>query len=271
MPAREAPVHPGELAGQLARMRKISGLTGDELAERLDWTRSKVPKLENERQMPSAEDIRGWAEATGHAGEVPELLALLGDTEAVRRQQRHRKSGRLLKNAARIRSFQVTIVPALLQTPGYARCRAVESARLKGTGEDRVEEAVSAAARRQEVLYDTGKTFEFVLTEAVLRYLLCPPEVMRGQLNRLLGLPGLATVRFGIIPFGRQLAVAPEQGFWLADDIAVTGAYGSARALTRTESIRYGKIMDSLAADAVTGDDACQLILAALAALGGDR
>ena len=39
-------------------MRKAAGLTGDRMAEDLCWPRSKISKIENGRQMPSAEDIR---------------------------------------------------------------------------------------------------------------------------------------------------------------------------------------------------------------------
>ena len=75
---------------------------------------------------------------------------------------------------------------------------------------------VAARVRRQEVLYDTGKAFEFVICEAALRYLLCPEDVMRGQLDRLLGVLGLDHVSFGIIPPGRELPIAPMAGFlWL--------------------------------------------------------
>ena len=38
---------------------------------------------------------------------------------------------------------------------------------------------------RQRYLYEPGKRFEFLLTEAVLRFLITPPDVMRGQLDRL--------------------------------------------------------------------------------------
>lgn len=268
---REGSPGPEGIADRLKRMRTVSELTGEQLAKQLGWTRSKIPKLENGRQMPSAGDIRAWARETGHAGDIPELLVLLGDAQTARGRQRHILSGRHLKNASRIRSFEVTLIPGLLQTPGYARHRAIESARLHGMADDRVEETVTAAARRQEALYDAGKAFEFVFTEAALRYLLCPPDVMRVQLNRLLGLFGLANIQLGIIPFGRHLPIAPEQGFWMADDITVIEAFGSVDILTGKESARRAEIMDGLAAEAVTGEDACRLILAALAALNGGR
>ena len=38
-----------------------------------------------------------------------------------------------------------------------------------------------ARMNMQQVIYRSGKRFHFVVTEAVLRYLLCPPEVMAGE------------------------------------------------------------------------------------------
>ena len=46
-----------------------------------------------------------------------------------------------------------------------------------------IDEAVRARVRRQEMLYRPDKRFQFVLTEATLRYRLCAPEVMLGQLT----------------------------------------------------------------------------------------
>src|SRR6185437_14379074 len=63
-PTREWLNRPGGLAERLQRMRKAAGLTGDQLAVRLGWTRAKVPKIENGRQMPTEADIKAWAEAT---------------------------------------------------------------------------------------------------------------------------------------------------------------------------------------------------------------
>ena len=76
------------------------------------------------------------------------------------------------------------LIPGLLQTPDYARYRALEAVRLHSTAAEQVDETVVARIRRQEVLYDTSKTFEFIVCEAAFRYLLCPPQVMRGQLDR---------------------------------------------------------------------------------------
>jgi hypothetical protein len=65
------------------------------------------------------------------------------------------------------------------------------------------------------MLYRPDKQFHFVLTEATLRYRLCPPEVMLGQLDRLVTFAALPNVRLGIIGFETAYMVAPAHGFWL--------------------------------------------------------
>src|ERR1700727_2288037 len=121
--------------------------------------------------------------------------------------------------------------------------------------------------RRQEVLYDTSKTFEFIVCEAAFRYLLCPPQVMRGQLDRLLGVLGLDHITLGVITPGRELAVAPMVGFLMADDVTVVESFTSMDTLRGEESEKYAAVADSLLADAVQGDSARALIMAAMTAL----
>jgi hypothetical protein len=72
--------------------------------------------------------------------------------------------------------------------------------------------------RRQEVLYDPDKQLRFLLTEAALRYQPCPLATLRGQLDRLLAVVGLATVEVGVLPFDMELPVVPSHGFWIFDD-----------------------------------------------------
>jgi transcriptional regulator with XRE-family HTH domain len=193
---------PGGLAERLTLMRKAAGLTQEALAALLNWPRSKVVKLENGKQMPVPSDLTQWAEALGRQDAVLDLLPLLEEAQAVHRQWRHKiRAGHaavqvefdtLVRNGTVIRNFQTFLIPGLVQTPDYSRYRMLEAVRLHGFDPDKVEEAVGARMRRQEVLYDTRKSFEFIM-QAALDYLLCHPDVMRGQLDRLMGLLGSAT------------------------------------------------------------------------------
>jgi transcriptional regulator with XRE-family HTH domain len=270
---------PGGLAERLVRMRKAAGLTGDRLAALLEWPRSKVPKIENGRQMPTDADIRAWAEATGAQDEIPDLLDILSDAQAVHRQWRHQLRGghaalqaefdALVRDAKRVRNFEIVFIPGLLQTPDYARYRALEAVRLQGTAPERVEETVRARMERQGVLYDQSKTFEFVITEAAFRLLPCPRPVMLGQLDRLMTASTLANVTLGIVPFDTELAVMPMLGFLAADDLTVVETFTSSDTLRGQESAKYSQIFEELLAEAVTGEEARRLIATAAEALRG--
>jgi transcriptional regulator with XRE-family HTH domain len=268
---------PGGLAERLQRMRKAAGLTGERLAEQLGWPRTKISKLENGRQMPTAADLTAWAAECGQPDAAPELLDMLAQAQAVHRQYRHRlRQGhaamqadldQLVRQAKLVRNFEVLIIPGLLQTADYARYRALEAVRVYGAAEDGVEAAVAARMRRQEVLYDSSRQFEFIITEAALRFRLCPPAVMLGQLDRLFGLSGLGNITLGIIPMDVELPVAPMHAFLIVDDLTYVETHAAEDVLHGEESTAYERIADGLMGEAVTADAARLLISSAAAFL----
>jgi transcriptional regulator with XRE-family HTH domain len=66
---------------RLRELRQQAGLTGRQVAESLSWPASKVSKLENGRQTPTDDDIRGWASVTHAEAETESLLASLRTLE----------------------------------------------------------------------------------------------------------------------------------------------------------------------------------------------
>ena len=110
--------------------------------------------------------------------------------------------------ATRFHNAEILLIPGLLQTSGYARSIITQISAVYGTAE--IDATVQARMRRQDVLYDQAKVFEFIITEAALRFFPCPPQMMLGQLDRLLRL-GLDNVTLGIIPFG-ELPLVPRSG-----------------------------------------------------------
>jgi transcriptional regulator with XRE-family HTH domain len=270
-PADRRLSQPGGLAARLYLLRQDAGLTGDQLAAALGWGektgRTKVSKIENGRQLPSADEIRSWVAACGHPEALGELLGMLADVQAVHRSWRGRlRHGnaavqddydRRARAAKRFRNSAPLVIPSLVQTAGYARAILTQVARLWGT-ED-VDAAVEARMRRQEILYDQSRTFEFVITEAALRLPPCQLQVMAGQLDRLLSLD-LDNVTLGIIPMGVPLAVVPFSDFLLLDDRAIVESHGSEDEVGEEESAVYERIFAELMAEAVTGNEARQLI-----------
>lgn len=269
-PTAEWLARPGGLADRLHTLRKAAGLTGERLAQDLGWVRSKVSKLENGRQMPTADDIAAWTDACGAPEAKDELLEMLAAGAALHRQHRHElrfgqvalqgNLDELVRNATVVRNFETVLVPGLLQTAEYARYRVLENVRVYGGAEQEVDAATAARIHRQAVLYDTTKRYEFVITEAVLRILLCPPPVMRGQLDRLLGLVGLPHIKFGVIPLGVELSIAPLHGFLMLDDVTYIESFASEIVLRGEESQAYERIAEGLMAEAATGEDARRLI-----------
>jgi transcriptional regulator with XRE-family HTH domain len=222
-------------------MRVAAGLSGDQLAARLsetfDWAEKtgppKVSKIENGRQVPTADIIRAWADATGHPEYTDELLELLADLQTVHiRRRRMLRQGEAplqqhydqrARSAKHFRNVEIAFIPGLLQTSAYARSIINQVSVVFGITD--IDEAVQARMRRQDVLYDSSKTFEFIFTEAALRMLSCPRQVMLGQLDRLLSL-SMDNVTLGIIPFGAELTITPVNGFLLLDDQLIVETYG---------------------------------------------
>jgi transcriptional regulator with XRE-family HTH domain len=252
------------LGQRLRELRQQAGLTGRQVAESLSWPASKVSKLENGRQTPTDEDIRGWASVT-HAGtETESLLASLHTLEIQHAEwQRQLKTG-LRPNQDEIadldakthlfRAFEPTFIPGLLQTAQYARARFTQSIAVFRVPND-IDEAVGARVRRQEMLYRSDKQFHFILTEATLRYRLCAPEVMLGQLDRLITFAALPNVQLGIIGFETAYVVAPAHGFWLLDnDRVMVETFSAELNLAQAQEIQlYNSIFGQMAGVASYG------------------
>jgi transcriptional regulator with XRE-family HTH domain len=247
------------LGKRLRELRQAAGFSGRQLAESLSWPPSKVSKLENGRQTPTDDDIREWAQATDSEGETAALLASLHTLEV-----QHAEWQRILKTGLKprqkehlewdqktrlFRAFEATVIPGLLQTAEYARFRFAEGIRRLKLPND-INEAVAARVQRQEILYRPDKRFHFVLTEAALKFRLCPPEVMLGQLDRLVSFSQLPNVRLGIIGFETQYATSPWHGFWMYDDERVlVETFSAALDLRQPQEIElYSNAFEQLAA-----------------------
>jgi len=252
------------LGHRLRELRSAANLSGRQLAELLSWPASKISKLENGRQTPSDDDIRAWTRATGSEAETEALLASLHTLEVQHAEwrrilhagirPRQNELADLDQQTKLFRVFESTVIPGLLQTAEYARIRFAEGIRVFKLTND-INEAVQGRIQRQEILYRPDKRFHFVLTEAALRMRLCPPEVMLGQLDRLISLSALPNVRLGIISFQTQYATSPWHGFWMYDtDRVLVETYSAALTLAQPPEVElYARVFDELAAVASYG------------------
>lgn len=259
---------------RLRGLRLDAGLTGKELAHRLGWAASKVSRLEHGHQTASADDLAAFVMACGAGPEaqddlLADLRSLRVEYAAWRRQFRTGFAGRqrasipLQAATTRLRAYEPAMVPGLLQTPDYARHVFINIAALRGGAPD-IDAAVQARMKRQEFLYDPDKHFRFLVTEAALRYLVCPPATLRAQLDRLVVLSGLDNVELAVLPFTARLPKSPGHSFWIHDDRLVLVETVSAElSLRDPEDIElYARLFELFWEVAARGDDAIALIAA---------
>lgn len=272
-PLEEQLTGPNGLATRLRALRTQAGLSGMELAHRAGgWAQSKVSRIETGKQLPTFADLATWANACEQDSDVvDELRAELAGAEVIyqdwRRRQRQGQAvvqqgyAEMVRSASSLRYFETVFVPGLLQTRGYARH--VMGMLMSDAEPNDLDSATVERLQSQQVLYDSGKTIEFLIAEPVLLWCPCPLDVMRGQLDRLQTIVDLPNVRFGVLPMRRQLSAIPVHGFTLVDEVALIETFTGEITHTGAEAERYAEVMDRLWADAVSGEDARQLIVRA--------
>ncbi|MFY7065204.1 helix-turn-helix domain-containing protein [Nocardiopsis changdeensis] len=263
-----------ELADRLRRLRAVSGMSGTRVAELLDWSQSKVSKIETGRVTPSGDDVRSlldlYRPQKDERVETEELARALNDRyrslRMLRKRGLHRTQediGRRTRQAQTVRSFQPTMVPGLLQTPEYAR--AVFSQPLSSGGTD-VAEAVRARMERQTILFDPRHSFHFVITEAALRWRLGSAATMRAQMDRLANLSTAENLRIGFLPWNVPVAQVPKNGFVILDEEEVSvESFTTHRNITEPRDVRFHLDVFRLFADAAVYDDEARTFLAELA------
>ncbi|MET9295309.1 helix-turn-helix transcriptional regulator [Streptomyces sp. NPDC003077] len=263
------------LADRLAEICRDAGLTGADVAERCDWSKSKSSRIMNARTPPSADDIRAWCRACGAEEQTEDLIASLRTAEGMwvgwRRMERgglkQAQEARLplYQRTRRFRSYSSWLVPGMIQTRPYttAALRAIQ--RRRGLADD-VAEAVAARMERQRVLYEGDRRFAFLVEESVLRSGIGGAEVMAGQLGHLISVASLPNVSLGVVPMTPDRERWPAEGFWIYDTTQVNVELISGYLTIKQpgEVAMYAETFAELAALAVYGANARALIADAM-------
>jgi transcriptional regulator with XRE-family HTH domain len=268
--AREA------LGARFRQLRKDAGLTGKQLAERLGWSQPKVSRIERGQRTPSEEDLLGFARLIGATDEVAdELLTRVRTVHSVHAAWRRQLAGgaavgqhdilELEASVRLVRAFEPAVIPGMLETDDYARKLFDDVVELYGLPND-AEEAVRIRLRRRQLLHDPAKRFEFIIGEAALRSQVCPPALMRAQLDLVRALSNLETVEVSILPTDAKLPFLPLHGFWIFDDelVSVETVHTRVEARDPSEVALYVRVFDLLKAAAHGGEAARALLTRAI-------
>ncbi|MFH8555638.1 helix-turn-helix domain-containing protein [Streptomyces celluloflavus] len=268
--AREA------LGARLRGFRKDARFaSGRALARELGWQESKVSRLENGKQNASEEDIRTWCTVTGQEGHIDDLIATVRHIDELwlewRRQlatgaeKRQQAAIPVYSKTKVFRIWHPTLVWGTLQTPEYAAETFKQVVRYYEIPDD-TEAATAKRLERNKYLYQGGRIFNVILAEQALYSNFGGPDVMKGQLDRLLSAIRLPRVSLGIIPRSAQLAIWPGNSFSMFDEkLVLVETYSAEFSVTQPREIElYAKAFALLKRSAVYGTPVRDLIFAAI-------
>ncbi|MFE3946155.1 helix-turn-helix domain-containing protein [Streptomyces sp. NPDC059118] len=204
-----------QLGDELRRFRERAGLSTAEAAEVLDCTKGKISRIENGHVPVRTPDLVALIHAYDvSAPEARDRLASLARTANRRRREGWwHQYGSVLADTYRdyiemeticdsIKTFQVQLIPGLLQTPEYGRAVTVAS-RAWRTAEE-IDQFVQVRLARQERLTgDAPLEFWAVLAEGVLHQQVGGQTVMHDQLEHLARLAEQPNITVQVLPFSR--------------------------------------------------------------------
>jgi transcriptional regulator with XRE-family HTH domain len=183
---------------ELRRARAASGLSQDQLGQRLGYSGAQVGKVEMGERAPSQDFAEGCDQAFPEAGGLfgriyqlarrwdggyPSWFAEWVDSE---------------RRATSLCSWQPLLIPGLLQTADYAR--AILAADPE-TNEDQLEELVAARLERQTIFDRTEPpTLWALLDEAVLHRPIGSRKIMYDQLLHLADTSCRSYITVQIVP-----------------------------------------------------------------------
>lgn len=194
------------LRRELRRLRETAGLSSEDVAERLEWHRSKVSRIENGHSKVSPGDVRELLDVYDVTGEENAAIVTLA------RQARQKTWWSayddvltddyvgLEAEAASLHTYEGQIVPGLLQTESYAR--AVIHASREAANADDVERRVEARLARQTLLMRDDPIYLWaVVDEGALRRPAGGRDVMRAQIEHLVKTAELPNVELQVLPY----------------------------------------------------------------------
>jgi hypothetical protein len=197
------------------------GYTLDDAARVLECDRSKISRIETGQRGIRGKELRELLAEYGIADEQRAILTALADPRGAfgwHREFADALPGAwkdylvLEAGASKIAAYEAQRIPALLQTPAYARELADADPGLADS--DARERVVAAMLGRQKAIFgDVKPDIHVVVGEAALRQEVGGPEVMAGQLGLLAGLSGdSGTVTVQILPFSSGAHAAAGVG-----------------------------------------------------------
>jgi transcriptional regulator with XRE-family HTH domain len=273
-----------QLIAELKRLRESADLTQEDVARRLDWHHTKVFRIETGRTGPHPNDVRAMLDAYGVTDRAQReaLVQLAKDA----RQRGWWYSYRdvlphqyeffigLEQEAASIRTFELAVIPGLIQTEDYARAL-VRGGPLE-LDHDEAERRVEVRMARQRVLAKQDRPQLWaIVDESAIRRIIGGPAVMRAQLESLIAASDQARTTVQIVPFTVGAHPGTVGSFIILGfaqpaeiDVVYMETIGGNLSVDKAEEVEhYATAFDHLRAVALSPGDTRAMLLAASQAL----
>ncbi|MFF8843145.1 helix-turn-helix domain-containing protein [Streptomyces sp. NPDC015127] len=262
------------LSIELKKLRETNGFTCAQVGEALDWSGSKVNRMETGTGRVQPSDVEALCRFYGTDGELREFLKSLARQAKTRGWWQAHGSGvpswfsiyiGLEQDISTFRQYQCEFLPGLMQTPAYAT--ALHRATNQMTAED-VARAVHVRMERQAMLTrEDAPDVWFVVHESTLRNVIGDRALMREQLERILDAVELPAVTLQVLPFdaGPYPATGSFTLMGFPDpedpDIVYRDGITDAIYLEGADDVReYTRAFDNLRAAAASPHRSAQLI-----------
>ena len=207
-----------ELSARLKELREKAGIDVAAAAEALGCSTDKIHWIERaEWNRPRWRDVRDLLDRYGVTNERLRNYLLQLARDSGQQDWWHPYKAMLSETyttyiafegeAEELLTFELAVIPGLLQTENYAR--ALNREGPAELGADEIEERVKVRAERQRILErpDPVRLFA-VIDEAALRRKVGGDEVMRDQLQHLVDMAAHPKITIQILPF----AAGPHPG-----------------------------------------------------------
>ncbi|MGH3391000.1 MAG: helix-turn-helix domain-containing protein [Actinomadura sp.] len=207
-PRRSSTVRRRRLGIELRKLRETADLTAQEVTRRLEWSPGKVTRLEKAQAVkPMVTDTRLLLDLYGVPADDPRHEELLTLTRQARQRGWWSSYKDVLGDAYvefeagadRIHTYELALIPGLLQTPAYTAAVVRNGALIRDPAE--IERLVQLRADRQALLtHDNPPYFWAIIDETALLRPFGTAGDRREQLRRLIATERLDHVTVQVLP-----------------------------------------------------------------------
>ncbi len=215
------------LRAELRQARQDAGLTQETVAEKMDWSLSKLIRIETGAVGISTNDLAALLRLY-NIKDPQRVRALVAQGKEARKQTWWSKYRTVLPptyfqyieyetSASIIRSYETLAVPGLLQTEQYAT--AITQRNRLNLPPRTIRALVEVRMRRQELLFDQpgSPLLFFILDEAVIQRLAGAADLREAQFEKLISVADKPQVTIEVVPFAVGLHPGINENFSLLE------------------------------------------------------